>query len=86
MKLNHAKRKREVAAMLYNEAMKNTERNCIANFERPIRDLAWKEAEKALKEGYVFSKTQYAFFSEPAATRDIFLTATSKLWIENGMI
>jgi hypothetical protein len=79
--LNHARKKREIANILYEEAIyANPSPNCIANFERPIRDRALEEATRAVEQGYRFSKSNYQM-NYVYCTRDIFLTAASKLWI-----
>ncbi len=84
--MNHAKKKREVAEHLYQSAVgyyrrKGTKPNCIAGIEAPIREAALELAQVALKQGYIFSKTQYPF-AELGNTRDIFLTAAAKLFME----
>lgn len=88
MKLNHAKRKREITARLFLLAEKRMNKEkvkngdyCLASIDAVILEDTLLEARKAIAEGYSYSKTMYVFFEE-RSTADIFMAAVEKMWIE----
>lgn len=90
MKLNHAKKKREVVKLLCDSAEKHfienkTRPGCIAGIWEPIREQAMAEAIRAISQGYTFSKTMYPIM-QASFTREIFLSGVAKRFIERAEI